>query len=422
MKHRSIYFFYLPLLLLLLSGCYKYKELDQMEEPAYLRVFNSVAVNPDLLEGNNISTFFTFLMDPETDEKGIPTDAAIKTDFFTTRELYSSSYPVNSGNSSEGHYVVDQFGRKQFSNTPVNFEYPGNAHVLTAPAINGFDMSAWAQVRSGQHRIVFVVRPRNTIPFPQLSTVIRSQIVIDTVVNYEKGEVYTMQIVCRNIDKAEYGLYLRKESFVHQAFEENKIYVGFVNLSGQRPRMADLGYKNVFPEKVAIRYSYFTYENAPVRRYVPLAGYYNNYYSTLTKKMDTAISYMTLPQLPREAFFDRDTLRPYYRVDDRTTIGRVPNTIPYAEFSFSDGDQPSGVNGNYTVHALANPTVFNTYCYGPYVRSQENQAYVNMMPLLNKIVSANSRYHIYSTLNIMEIVYDRIYMMQIQRAFNEVPQ
>ncbi len=150
---------------------------------------------------------------------------------------------------------------------------------------------------------------------------------IDTVVNYEKGEVYTMQIVCGNIDKGEYGLYLRKESFVHQAFEENKNYVGFVNLSGARPRMADLGYKNVFPEKVAIRYSYFTYENAPVRRYVPMPGYSNNYYSTLTKKMDTAISYMTLPQLPREAFFDRDTLRPYYRVDDRTTIGRVPNTI-----------------------------------------------------------------------------------------------
>jgi hypothetical protein len=405
----------------MLAGCYKYKELDLQEDPAYLRVFNSVAVEPDLLEGNNISTFFTFLMDPDTDEKGIPTDAAVKTDFFTTRELYSSSYPINAGNSAEGHYVVDQFGRKVFSNTPVNFEYPGNAHVLTAPAINGFDMTAWAQVKSGQHRIVFVSRPRNTIPFPQLSALIRSQIVIDTVVNYEKGKVYTMQIVCRNIDKAEYGLYLRKESFVHQAFEENKNYVGFVNLSGKRPRMADLGYKNVFPEKVAIRYSYFTYENAPVRRYVPMPGYSNNYYSTLTKKMDTSISYMTLPQLPREAFFDRDTLRPYYRVDDRTTIGRVPNTIPFAEFSFSDGDRPGGVNGNYTVHALADPAVYNTYRYGPYVRSQENQAYVNMVPLLNKIVSANDKYHVYSTLNIMEIVYDRIYMMQVQRAFNEVP-
>ncbi len=55
------------------------------------------------------------------------------------------------------------------------------------------------------------------------------------------------------------------------------------------------------------------------------------------------------------------------------------------------------------------------------MRSQENQAYINMVPLLNKIVSANDRYHIYSTLNIMEIVYDRIYMMQAQRAFNEVP-
>ncbi len=84
MKNRSIYFSFLSLSVLMLSGCYKYKELDLQEDPAYLRVFNSVAVDPDLLEGNNISTFFTFLMDPETDEKGIPTDAAIKTDFFTT--------------------------------------------------------------------------------------------------------------------------------------------------------------------------------------------------------------------------------------------------------------------------------------------------------------------------------------------------
>ena len=258
MKNRSAFSFYLPFLVLVLSGCYKYKEQDMEESTAYLRVFNSVAVQPDLLEGNNISTFFTFLMDPETDAKGNPTDAVVKTDFFTTRELYSTSYPINSGNSSEGHYVVDQFGRKVYSNTPVNFEYPGNAHVLTAPAINGFDMSAWAQVKSGPHRIMFVARPGNSIPFPQLSEEIRSQVVIDTVVNYEKGEVYTMQIVCRNIDKGEYGLYLRKESFIHEAFEEDKIYVGFVNLSGVRPRKADLGYRNVFPEKVAIRYSYYT--------------------------------------------------------------------------------------------------------------------------------------------------------------------
>jgi hypothetical protein len=138
--------------------------------------------------------------------------------------------------------------------------------------------------------------------------------------------------------------------------------------------------------------------------------------------MDTAISYLTLPLLPRDAFFERDTLRNYYKVDDRTTIGRVPHTLPYAEFSFSDADYPGGINGLYTIHALANPAVYNTYRYGPFVRSVENQAYPNYMPLLNKIVSASNKYHIYSTLNIMEIVYDRVYMMQIQRAFNDVPQ
>lgn len=414
MKKILTGFFCISLTVLMLSGCYKYKERELEADPAYFRVFNSVSANPDILQGGNISTFFTFLMDPETDENGIPTDALVKQDFFTTRQWYSTSYPMNSGNSSEGHYVVDRTGRKIFSNTPVNFEYPGNAHVLTAPAINGFDMSAWAQVKPGRHRIVFVVRPKNSVPFTRLSKEIRSQVVIDTTVTYEKGEVYTMQIVCRNIEKAIYGLYLRRESFIHGAFEDNKIYVGFVNLSGDRPRLADLGYQYLFPEKIAINYSFYTWQNAPERKYVPMPGYNNNFYKTLTNRMDTVISFMTLPLLPREAFFEKDTLRPYFRVDDPTFTLRIPATMPYAGFVFADGDRP-GSTGLYTASALANPAIFNTYRYGPFAKD-------NTMPVLNQIVNANGKYQIYSTVNIMEVVYDRVYMMQIMRAFNDVPQ
>lgn len=422
MRNIQIYCYCIPLLVVLLTGCYKYKELDLGEEPAYLRVFNSVAVEPDAVQGVSISSFFTFMMDPETDEKGVPTGAAAMTDFFTTRQLYSASFPMNSGNSSEGHYVVDQYNNKIFSTTPVNFEYPGNAHVLTAPAINGFDMSAWAQVKSGQHRIVFVARPRNNIPFPGLSREIRSQVLVDTVVNFEKNEVYTLQIVCRNLDKSEFGLYMRRETFVHQAFEENKMYVGFVNLSGARTRLAELAFTTIFPEKVAINYSYNIYEKAPVQGYKTLPGYDNNFYKTLTQKMDTVITYLNLPLLPREAFFDQDTLRPYFRVDWPYGPRRLPHTIPYAQFSFSNADYPSGNNGLYVIQCLANPAVFNTYRYRPLTGAQSLDQFNNMMPLLNQIVSSGNQYQIYGTLSIMEIVYDRIYMMQIQRGFNTVPQ
>jgi hypothetical protein len=312
---------------------------------------------------------------------------------------------------------VDFTGRKIFSTTPVNFDYPGNAKVLTAPAINGFDMSAWAQVKSGKHRIVFVVRPKNNIPFTDLSKEIRSQVVIDTTVNYEKGEVYTMQILLRNMDKAEYGLYMRREKFVQEAFEDNKIYVGFVNLSGQRPRLADLGYYNLFPDKVSINYSFSTYQNAPTSEYTPLPGYNRNFYSTLATRMDTSISFMTLPLLGRDAFFEKDTLRNYFRVDDRNPL-KAPATLPYADFYFSDGERPGGADGLFRMQCLANPSVLNTYRYGPF---QGARSGTNLMPLLNQVVNANGKYHIYGTLNIMEIVYNKVYMMQIQRAINEVP-
>lgn len=412
MKANTSCFILLPVLLMLFTGCYKYKEADLIEKPSYMRVFNSVSIEPDIFQGTNITSFFTFLMDPETEDKSVPVKSATMADFLTTRELYSTSYPMNSGNSSEGHYVVDAVGRKIFSNTPVNFEYPGNAHVLTAPAINGFDMSAWAQVKSGQHRIVFVARPKNSIPFPELSKEIRSKVLVDTVVNFTEGEVYTLQIVCRDVDKSQFGLYMRRETFVHQAFEDNKNYIGFIDLSGARPKRAQDGYMRLFPEKISINYSFYTYQKAPVREYQPMPGYNNNFYKTLEKKMDTTISYLTVPLLPREAFFDNDTLRPNYRVDITSTIKPI-YTVPYVRFLFGNADAPGSGRNDYGFDCSASSSVFNTYRYGNFE---------TVMPVVNKIVSSGNKYRIYSTLNIMEIVYNRVYMMQIQRGFNEVPQ
>ncbi|NML22618.1 hypothetical protein HHL16_17175 [Pseudoflavitalea sp. G-6-1-2] len=412
MKLRKTCFIYLPVLFVLFTGCYKYKEVDLIENPSYMRVFNSVSIEPDIFQGTNISSFFTFLMDPQTEEKNIPVRSATMADFLGTRELYTTSYPLNSGNSSEGHYVVDATGRKVFISTPMNYEYPGNAHVLTAPAINGFDMSAWAQVKSGEHRIVFVARPKNNIPFPELSREIRSTILVDTVVNFTEGEVYTLQIVCRDVDKNQFGLYMRRETFVHQAFEENKNYIGFVNLSGARPKRAQDGYMRVFPEKISINYSFYTHQKAPVKGYYPIEGYNNNFYKTLEKRMDTSISYLTVPLLPREAFFDNDTLRNYYRVDIASTI-KPPPTMPFVQFIFGNADNPGSGAKDYGFDCQANGALFNTYRYG---------LFETVMPSVNKIVSTGNKYRIYSTVNIMEIVYNRVYMMQILRGFNEVPQ
>ncbi|MCW3466072.1 hypothetical protein [Chitinophaga nivalis] len=418
MKNKIMYLFFILPASWLLLGCYKYKERDPVENPAYMRVFNSVAVTPDVLQGGGVSSFFTFLMDPETDGEGIPLNAATMCDFLTTRQLFSTSYPINAGNSSEGHYVIDQYNRKVFSTTPVNFEYPGNKHVLTAPVINGFDLSAWAQIPAGKHRIVFVNRPRNSIPFSSLSKAIRNQVLVDTVVDFTKDEVYTLQILSRDLDKNKFGLYVRKEQFIHQAFEKDKIYVGFINLSGVLPKLAELFFMASFPEKVSVKYSYKMQERSGVYTYVPLPGYNNNYYTTLTGKMDTVINYMTLPLLPREYFFDKDTLRTY---DNLLPGGRrLPPTLPFAEYTFGDADRPGKVTT--IVQYTANPAVYNTYRYESFLNAPSQLSNINVAPNLNLITSSGNRYHISATLNIMEIVYDRIYMMQVQRGFNEIPQ
>lgn len=419
MSNRITYLFFIVPMVLLLAGCYKYKELDPGTDTAYMRVFNSVAVVPDVLQGGGVSSFFTFLMDPETDANGIPVNAGVMGDFLTTRQLYSTSRPINAGNSSEGQYVIDRYGRKVYSTTPLNYEYPGNAHVLTAPAINGFDLSAWAQIPAGKHRIVFVNRPRNSIAFPNLSQEIRNQVLVDTVIDFEKDEVYTLQILSRDLDKNQFGLYVRKEQFTHQAYEEDKIYVGFINLSGVMPKQAELSFASVFPEKTSIRYSYKTLDRS-TSTYPSLPGYDNIFYTNLTEKMNTDINYMMLPLLPRNYFFEKDTLRTYYRVDDLNTAGRALNSLPYVEFTFGDSERPGKVVT--VVQYSADPAVYNIYRYDPFLSSPDQPVKVNVAPNLNLITSAGNKYQVSATLNIMEIVYDRIYMMRVQRGFNEIPQ
>ncbi|NSL85899.1 hypothetical protein ECE50_003590 [Chitinophaga sp. Mgbs1] len=413
MRHRITWLTAILPLVLLLGSCYKYAERDPVETPAYLRVFNSVAVMPDALQGTAVASFFTFLMDPETDAAGIPLKAAVMGDFLTTRQLYSTSVPLNSGNSSEGQYVIDKFGRRIYSTTPLNYEYPGNAKVLTAAVINGFDLSAWAQITSGKHRIVFVSRPKNSIAFPELSKEIRSQVLIDTVVDFSQGEVYTMQILCRDLEKNQYGLYVRNEQFTHQQFDDKKIYVGFLNLSGAPTRQMQMGMEAAFPQKIRISYSYKQQELQGTLP-VPMAGYNNNYYTTLTEKMNTGISYLTLPLLPRASFFEKDTLRSYSRVDLRYT-GLV--TLPHAEFYFEDADRPGFKMP--PVQYSADPSVYNIYRYSSFLTDRQTD--INVAPVLNLITSSGNKYHISATVNIMEIIYDRIYMMQVQRGFNEIP-
>jgi hypothetical protein len=407
------------ILLIAATGCKKYAEAPLIQNASYIRVFNDLPLAVDPLHTGQAAPFLTFVMDPQMGANNVADSGAVIGDFLGTRELYSLSYPINEADNSVGHTTLDERGDPvQVSLNPINFEYPGNAHVLTAPAMNGFDLSAWAAVPGGKHRIMFVLRPQNSLPFTQLSVTIRNRILIDTVVDFEPGEVYTMEVVSQDLDRDKYGLYVRREAFIHQSFEENKLYVGFVNLSGVEPRTSKYGFTNMFSAQTNIYYTYNIYDDVknasqtvPDIIYNPLPGYDHTYYTTLNTRMDTVIPFLALPLLPESSFFRQDTLRTYMKAIPGIFNIAGFGTLPHFEFDLRDAQN---IGPSFNIRSSGDPRIFNHY-------DVNVTRATKFTPNLNLAVNTGSAWHIYSTLNIMEMVYDRVYMMQIQRAFNEVP-
>jgi hypothetical protein len=406
-KHLFLY-----MLIIVLAGCKKYEEAPLVESPAYIRVFNDLATTVDVLHNGQSAPFFTFVMDPHMDKDGLVDTGAVVGDYLGTRQLFSLSYPINEANSSIGQ------GTGTFL-YPINYEYPGNAHVLTAPAINGFDLSAWAQVPSGKHRVMFINRPQSNVPFKNLSAIIRKNILLDTIVNFDKGEVYTLEVVSRDLDRGIFGLYMRREAFIHQSFEENKIYTGFVNLSGVTPVTLKYKFFDGFSDRVGLYYTYNIYDDinsAPATGggtfYHPLPGYNKTYYTTLNTRMDTVVPYLPLPLLPVNYFFRQDSLRTYADSRDVAYLyGTNYGSLPFVRFDMID---PDNVGPALSLTCAFDPIQYNTW--------DVNASNIkSLAPNLNLIIASGNKYKIYSTLNIMEMVYDRVYVMQIQRGFNEMP-
>ncbi|TDW97237.1 hypothetical protein [Dinghuibacter silviterrae] len=413
------------ILLVLVGSCRKYPEASPLSGAAYIRVFNDIATSVDFLHSQQAPPFLTFIMDPHLDAGGAPDTGLVVGDFLGTRQLYSLSYPINEGNS----LGVDLQQIDNYSNnvtiTPgyVNYEYPGNAHVPTAPALNGFDLSSWAQVPSGKHRFVFVIRPQTDTAFSRLSTTIRHQILIDTTLDLQAGEVYTMEALSTDLDNNRYGAYVRQEQFIHQAFEPDQLYAGFVNLSGVTPHSARLGYFPDFPDSTVIYYTYYIHNDFNnglgvefgQDHYNPLTGYNNNYYTTLNQRMATQISYLGLPLLDKSYFFIQDSLRSYANYLNNSGYGYMGN-FPFVQFSIYAQDSTAYAHNYlpFVLNCAANPVTFNNYLPGVGTT-------FHFTPNLDLLVNVGGQVSVYPTLNIMEMVYDRVYLMQIQNAFNQVP-
>lgn len=405
---------------IMLPGCTKYKPAEPIENAAYIRVFNSIAGSVEPTDIGGLSPFLTFLMDPASDAGGTFMGADVMCDYLNTRQLSSQSYPTDADTDpSAPSMIVDEAGVPLYTGI-VNFEYPGKAHVPAAPAMNGFDMSSWAQVKPGKHRIVFVVRPKNNTPFASLDERIRKNILIDTTIELKAGEVYTVQALQTSKESPiTYGLYVRTENFYKQSFEANKIYVGFDNISGKYPLAAQLGFFNFFSDTVNIYYSYLMRDViVSTNTTLPIMGMQDLFYTTISNRQAGKVaSYLSLPLLPRSYFFYKDsTLKKFpsnLQKNNSNTGGiQLDEDIPFVKFDFYNYNSTS--QKVLSVNCSANPVTLQYYNQNiPYVR--------RYLPNLNLILNNNNRINIYPTVSILEICYDRVYMMQMQRAFNEVP-
>lgn len=386
------------------GACKKYAELAPLHKPAYLRVFNDLNYVLGPANSSLPSTELTFLFDPVFDKTGLPTGASIVGDYITVRDTFATSYPANAGNIA----VTKQ---------P---EWPGSVTVLTAPTINGLDLSAWAQVPSGRHRIMLMGRPQSDTPFVHLPASGRTTIIADTTVDLSAGEVYTLEAVLFDGAANITGAYIRHENFTKTAFSTRNNYLSFYDLTAGNlnPNNGLTYYFSVggttrsatgtpFYTPLNLYYTVFTPVCANtsatgVIRYscafiTPTAN--QVYFRTLNKTFQGEAPYDSIPLPPLAQFLNPDstfaalTSRPWVSVGVREAAGTASSiNFGVDPVAWGNGDPEYGVG-------------------------VEIPAFVYAQGLT--IATSNSReISIYPSVNIIEIINNHPYVMQMHRTFD----
>ncbi|KAI9452627.1 hypothetical protein F5148DRAFT_1289546 [Russula earlei] len=378
------------------SSCKKYAMQADIPGAAYIRVFNAIPNNLTITTKGQVVPFLTMLIDPVFNAAGTPQGGSVVGDHLGSRQYFNPATPVNEGNA---------LGSTPDTNIryPINYEYPGNAHVLAAPAINGLDLSAWAQIASGKHRVLFVVRPQDNTDFTQLSDTIKNKVIIDTTIDLKQGEVYTMETISQDIDADKYGIYLRQENFTHQTFDANKHYIAFMNLSGKKPAEASLGippYSNYIYDTLNIFYTYYKGDATAYPTYFP--NYQNIFLTTLNGTMTAGTTFYPLPVLDMSYFYDQQgNLRTY----TTNITSNSPGIMPYFVFNiYAPGSNTynGGTAQSLALTCSADPVTFN---YSLLPIGVGGNGYTNVN--LNILTAIDGKIYLYPSLYIAEFIYDK---------------
>ncbi|WP_160717256.1 hypothetical protein [Chitinophaga solisilvae] len=367
------------------ASCRK-TEYTTIAEPAYLRVFNNLDYNITVDTKDVPQPFLTMLIDPELDADGVPVKAATVGDFLDKRAKWARPYP------------------DAVSTVIYQTEYPGSAKVLAGPILNGYDLSSWAQVPSGKHRIMFYSRPFSTVPFFDLPKDLRKLVMIDTTVNFGQREVYTMHILEKKFSTKEAGIYIRQEDFVKRPFSDSMVYVNFYNLSSegfsQNAVFKDKKYNQRLLDTMNV-YSTLNYVNK-FEGFSPIEGHKGNLMGRVIRSQSPEVQpYYSFPLFP-------DT------IPNRIYTGRTGQVFTFLSPEYTYATNPfiqymGESNGRFSELAVLPEKVI-------YESAYQMQADL----LTGMVVTVRSGAYFnrsFSTVNTIEYVNGKFFLTTIQRKY-----
>jgi len=391
-QSKAVLFFLL--FILCCSSCTKV-DYTEIKDPAYLRVFNNLNYLQTMGNKDEKLPYFCLLINPTVEADGTITGGEIVGDFLNKRDAYAPPYPSHIGNST----TVD------------NPEFPGKQNVLVAPVLNGFDLSSWAQVPSGDVRVIFAYRPKNEIPFLKLEKHLRQDILIDTVLNLGSKEVYTMHLLQTDFNTKAHGLVVRQENFHKLPLSDSLVYVNFYNMSAKGFVDADASlkdndyrlrsFKGGIQDEMNVYFSLYETEANLTHNGATIPGFKGRYLTKLKRETNSAAvsPYMSFPLWA-------------------STLGNRIYTPIWQRFEFlAPGiditanpifPSESETGGNWAVvNCLRNGRIE--------LQSRDNGT---ILPnLLVNVHSGINNPQTFATVNTIEVVNGRVYLTTIQRKY-----
>jgi len=406
-------------IIILLASCSKTSSnYNTIANPAYFRVFNSLTYDPSIPTKDQPHPFLTMIIDPEFDKSGEVTGGKVVGDFLDRRGPFAAPFPV---------------GNPDYKNK----EYPGNSKVLVGPILNGINLSSWAQIPPGKHRMVFYVRPVNSTPFFDLNYRDRQTIMVDSTVDLSSGEVYTMEVLQKSTSEhppIPVELYVRTEQFTKTPFNDTLLYVNFYNLGAVGYATANPGTRDysfytfgsntstAFGDTMNITYSLYK-DDIPYPFNISsnvgttlIPGYNVLWLGTLVRShSDKTAPYYSIP-----LFAAPDTTGGILSTQWELFVLTAPGYAPVNGPQPFPGIGPVLANPSYQVIGCSNFANDGKYSSNNAPTAGDNYEYLasTWLPnLINYTASGTHKQQSFATISSIEIINGFVYMMSVQRTY-----